>query len=46
MKPRHYYEGLFIEYKQFTTHGILKNNTTAYDAIELVNKYINEENKN
>ncbi len=45
MNRRHYYEGLFIKYKQIRTLGILKNNATAYDAIKIVNKYINEKNK-
>ncbi len=45
LNRRHYYEGLFIKYKQIRTLGILKNNATAYDAIKIVNKYINEKNK-
>jgi len=45
LNHRHHYEGLFIKYKQIRTLGILKNNATAYDAIEFVNKYINEKYK-
>ncbi len=46
MNSKHYYKGLFIKYKQIRTLGILKNNATGYDAIEIVNKCINEKNKN
>ena len=39
LNRRHYYEGLFMKYKQIRTLGILKNNATAYEATQVVSKY-------
>jgi hypothetical protein len=45
LNSRYFYEGLFIKNKQIRTLWNLKI-SNFYHAIEIVNKYINKENKN